>query len=1151
MQIFSGRFLLRCVVFGVAIVTSMLVYRAWQIRQPNYYWQRAEKALAAGDQPRAELELRSCLARFPNHGRAHFQLAQVLVSRAQQQNPAADFATVPKALGHLKRAAELQPTRLEVQKTLLSAYARANRPREAEAVAIVVHGLDPADPQALLLVARRALAMRDLDAAGQKLAALSRGPLPQPFSAWFVTAEYGRLAKKPAERSAAIAAALQRAEALTPANVQTMPRDEQRALAALIVLGVENADTAAAAQRNVAQVLRLIESGPLAVVSSQLGLSLRSRFPLSTVSSESLAQRQQIEKQLIALAQQQVAAHSASPTVYHWLAEVAVAEGHDAAAISLLQEGIASTAAQGSSLPRLALHALVAARMLAAGRAEEAQPYLAPLLADEATRGDGYMLAGSVALACGRLDDARQAFEAAALNLGQTLPVRLALSTSYLALNRPADALPHLSVVVSRLDELNPQDKAWLARFVGDGLALRRALCESLLATDKIEEAQRQMVALAGTSEEPAALIALANWHWRRGEQARAEAALMAARGKYPEHLGLVLAQATIVCERGRPADADRLLTSFAAAQPRDLRRQLALIQWRVWRGQADIALAALPELKQRFGPLPLLGAIEAQLMLSTNRAGDALAAAKQLRDQPATRRAGVLIGAAAATQLGHTDAASSLLDELKSDGGPLADLIRAHGLSSSGHADQALDLLGTALRQTALAPQAGVEIGDALDKLAHRDGPQAALEKAGQMLKTSPDNPSLLAAHANLAIAVGKTDQALADLEHLEAVQPGTALVRYLRAQALANSGETSRALAELEKAISIEPANLDARQFAAELSLREGHAENARRHAQAILAADPHREAACVVAVAALKQLQLNAEAIGVLEQFIDRQPEHPGSYVRLAHLHQELGRPDRAQAVLQQAERRLPREFEPLAAEITLLVDTGQAPAAQALARRREAEHPDAFGAEQFGWLFLKLDQCNAARIWAEQFLATAGPQEAQAHWLLGNIAYQNGRRHEDPAQLAEAESQFRRVLESAPDHFGAANNLAYLLAHDLNRPQAALDVVRTLLARPELVNVTPEKLPLELVDTVATVLRKADRGDEALKLLTPAVRQHPDSAALQFQWGLSQLGAKNFEAAGVALETALRLGLSGAQAQEARRELDALRRQPQSS
>ncbi|MCE9554118.1 MAG: tetratricopeptide repeat protein [Planctomycetes bacterium] len=146
-----------------------------------------------------------------------------------------------------------------------------------------------------------------------------------------------------------------------------------------------------------------------------------------------------------------------------------------------------------------------------------------------------------------------------------------------------------------------------------------------------------------------------------------------------------------------------------------------------------------------------------------------------------------------------------------------------------------------------------------------------------------------------------------------------------------------------------------------------------------------------------------------------------------------------------------------------------------------------------------------------------------------------------------KLSEAESHFRQVLDKYPGHFGATNNLAWLLATDLNQPQQALALMRKLLDRPELKNVPTESLPPTVIDTLAVVLLKADRTDEARQLLSRAVQRHPQSPNLHYQFGLAQLASRNYTEAETALQTALRLGLEGQDADRAKQELSAIQQQ----
>ncbi|MCE9554117.1 MAG: hypothetical protein K8T91_12180 [Planctomycetes bacterium] len=856
MRISKSRLALRIVLVGLILAVGGIGFRIWQIRQPAYHWQRAQSALAAGDLAKAELELRGCLARLPNHGPAHFRLAGLLVQRAQRSNPAADYAAIPEALAHLRRAAELLPQQLDVQQALLRALIVANRLNEAETVASLVQRLDAKDPESAVLLARQALRRRDFNTAAARLDAVANPPESLAYNRWWINFELGRATKNTQRQTDAISAAMQ--HAASPSAKLPSGIAERGALYALLMLGIETAPDVTAAQNHVEQALKIVATGPLASIIGQLGSSLEQRFPIAALSATDRIARQRIADQIAGICQQQIAAKDGgSLSAYRYLAERLMANGDNAQAIKLLERGLASPAAvQAAPRETQALQLLSASLLLSAGRYDEISKHIQPLLADATTAPQGHMMAGSVALAQARYEDARQEYEAAAQQLGPTLPVRLALATTYLALGRPSDALPHLQETIAHLDDFTPAEKAWLARYVGDGLSLRRALVESLLAVDRAEEATPHLALLHGTPQEPPAQIALAAWHWRHNRQARADAVLTAARQQRPDDISLTLAHAAVISERGKPEDGDGLIGTFAALKPDDLPRQLALLQWHVWRGQSAEALEMLPELRQRFGSLPLLGSIEAQLLLATNRNQEALAAADKLRAAPQTKSAGSLLAAAAALRLGRTGDAATLLDG--AGAGPLVDLSRAKLLSATGHEAAALDLLVSALRYQGAAPQAGAEIGAALDGLAQRQGTEAALEKAGQLLSQKPDEPSLLAAHANLALAAGQPDVTLADLARLDKAIPNTTLVPYLRAQAHFAKSDYDSAVAELDAVLAKDPKHVDARIFAAELARNQGRYIQQLKHAEMALLSDPKRSESALLAADALVRLR-----------------------------------------------------------------------------------------------------------------------------------------------------------------------------------------------------------------------------------------------------------------------------------------------------
>ena len=121
---------------------------------------------------------------------------------------------------------------------------------------------------------------------------------------------------------------------------------------------------------------------------------------------------------------------------------------------------------------------------------------------------------------------------------------------------------------------------------------------------------------------------------------------------------------------------------------------------------------------------------------------------------------------------------------------------------------------------------------------------------------------------------------------------------------------------------------------------------------------------------------------------------------------------------------------------------------------------------------------------AQAFASDWLK-AHPKDVETRAYLADLALMNG-------DFAKAEPLYRQVLELAPNHMFAMNNLAWILAKQ-NRPGALAMVQQAIAASPQ----SPEP-----VDTLAFALAQENQLDKAIETAKRAVSMAPNHGRYRF-------------------------------------------------
>ncbi len=208
---------------------------------------------------------------------------------------------------------------------------------------------------------------------------------------------------------------------------------------------------------------------------------------------------------------------------------------------------------------------------------------------------------------------------------------------------------------------------------------------------------------------------------------------------------------------------------------------------------------------------------------------------------------------------------------------------------------------------------------------------------------------------------------------------------------------------------------------------------------------------------------------------------------------------------------------------------------------LASEELGELSPAIRALSLAQTFSSVGQTDLAVEWARRALQTAdGDERIAAELFLGELALVVGQASGDRARLAEARDHFARIVESQPQNFVAANNLAWLLATEFNDPGRAVEVAETLRGE-----APASALPLGFIDTLAEVYRAAGETQKARQLLEQAQHVYPDNSVLMYHLGMLLAESNESTAATNLLERALSVGgLTDAQQAEVQQALDQL-------
>src|SRR4029453_3704121 len=253
------RWIVRVLLVLVLLLMVGAIFQARRRQQPDFYWSRAQSALAAGNPNEAKIHLLRMVKDFPNDPRGHQGLAAAMVNEAKLPDTAEGYASHPAALNELTEAGRLNEGELELQKLLLSACLNAGRVGPAAAGGGRGGKTEPQNPDCLY-----ARAWKESDA-GEKDAALrllDQLPVEEQQSFRTLGLRAQTLSKhdtKDPRLPLALDPIAARAAQLTSEQLAKLNAAEFATMARLLPASVAMADNIAAAQQRAGDAISVCE----------------------------------------------------------------------------------------------------------------------------------------------------------------------------------------------------------------------------------------------------------------------------------------------------------------------------------------------------------------------------------------------------------------------------------------------------------------------------------------------------------------------------------------------------------------------------------------------------------------------------------------------------------------------------------------------------------------------------------------------------------------------------------------------------------------------------------------------------------------------------------------------------------------------------
>jgi predicted Zn-dependent protease len=861
-----------------------------------------------------------------------------------------------------------------------------------------------------------------------------------------------------------------------------------------------------------------------------------------------------------------------------------------------LDEGLKSSLGDKAGSRRFELLALAAERAALDGKREEANKYLADLrkIPGSTVAATVALIEALLLEREGKLDRARQELESVLVAPVPALHLRahLLLAQLYRILNQPEKALGsllYIERIVTGFAALPEVERAWAQQFHANPESVTVQLILAHLGTARAKLA-RYLQANGGKQDGAASVlqpheeaverlltklpkkselerIARQEWVAYRAQTGRVEAArkdLAALRADFPasaELLRIEIAVLLLPAPGTQPSAmidpktrdaADRLLDQFITANPTVEAGRLLRAQWLLRTERAAQAVTELQDKKNFPTASPAQQQVLALALMSSGQKKEGLTVLQHL---PESANLDALLIQLAESRDEKSSRLDAALKRYERNG--LFLCWDGERRRMDGKPAEAVARFREAIEITSVRPLAEQGLRRALFDMAQKE-PRAARDLSVKLAEELPQEPLPLLAAAYAMLILGdlgspadtwpKAKTMSAALNAWEARMNsagGDKVAAVLtRSEFYGQANNVAQARSEVERALVLDPKQPNALLRGISLALSQptpDALDRAEQYLKVLATAQPDSRATLLATAGLAEAGGRLDDAITAYEKVLDKDAADVTANQKLIAVLDRKKATDKIPARLDAWSKATPDAVTPKLLRVCYLAKAGQPAAAVDAGRKLVEEQAEAAEKKaagtgktvrqemrmEVGRQLVAGGAFDASEAWISDLLADApdlvGAQLLRGDWLLLR------KRNADACEL------YRKMLDKDPNNYIAANNLAYLLAVEMNKPAEADAVVRATRRNKFTGQIIPgDRLDPAFLDTIGLVYQKLNQPErlaEMRELFETAFTRYPDDPRLGWHLGFALAGLKEEAQARETLDRAAKLADAG--------------------
>ncbi|MEM6852870.1 MAG: tetratricopeptide repeat protein [Planctomycetota bacterium] len=425
-----------------------------------------------------------------------------------------------------------------------------------------------------------------------------------------------------------------------------------------------------------------------------------------------------------------------------------------------------------------------------------------------------------------------------------------------------------------------------------------------------------------------------------------------------------------------------------------------------------------------------------------------------------------------------QTDRAVSVLDQLDDSATTLA--LRALAASQKGDRQQAIDYVNASLGKNNRNPMTFVQRASLL--AGDPETLPKALDDVQQALVINPDFIDALALQARLQIQLGQEQEASITLRNLLDKAPGNNAARGQLTQLYINAGRTDSAELLIREGLEIDPNNPTWLQLSGSLSASRGDMRDAIATFERLMQTNPNAQTLAQLAGLYVQQNRA-ADAQALLEQYPEQINASPALQGVRGTVLAALGQADQAQRVFTLALQRSTSQAMVNGIVRQMIGSLGRAEAI-ALIESIDGLQDPSWAGLSLASLAMSERDFSGALTRLESLREVVPTSNGVAHIQIERLAALAMLQNRDHAGARDA---YVRLLEVDPNNVEVLNNLAFILASHLGKPEEALPMAKRAV----------EQAPnnAEILDTLGWTYYQVGDTNNARATLERSIRARP--------------------------------------------------------